>query len=42
MSASKQPKATNGNDSRNTNIRFIVDTDMKYNIKSNDDNEYIK
>lgn len=40
MSASKQTKVTNGNDSRNTNIRFIGDTDIKYKVK--DDNEYIK
>jgi hypothetical protein len=33
MSGSKQPKATNGNDSRNTNTRFLAETDMKYNIK---------
>ena len=42
MSASKQAKANNGNDSKNTNIRFLGDTDMKYKIKASDDNEYIK
>ena len=40
MSASKQPKATNGIDSRNTNIKFLVETDIKYNVK--DESEHIK
>ena len=40
MSASKQPKATNGIDSRNTNSRLLVETDIKYNLK--DESEHIK